>query len=77
MTSIGMMSYFMTSRYGVHFCIECVNRTVPKTCKVSIRYVSWFTRYSTTLIIFRMTLDLFTKSEGAAEMVLHFIMVIL
>ena len=53
-TSIGMTC--MTSCYGVHFCVEWVNRPVPKTCKVSIRYVSWFTRYSTTLIIFRMTL---------------------
>ena len=56
MTSIEMTSHCMTSRYGVHFCIEWVKRPVPKTCKVSIRYVSWFTRYSTTLIIFRMTL---------------------
>ena len=56
MTSIGMTSHCMTSRYGVHFCIECVNKPVPQTCKVSIRYVSWFTRYLTTLIIFRMTL---------------------
>ena len=56
MTSIGMTSHCMTSWYGVHFCIACVERPVPKTCKVSIRYVSWFTRYSTTLIIFRMTL---------------------
>ena len=56
MTSIRMTSHFMTSCHGVHFSIECVNRHVPKTCKVSIRYVSWFTRYATTLIIFRMTL---------------------
>ena len=56
MTLIGMTSHCMTSCYSVHFCIECVERPVPKTCKVSIRYVSWFTRYSTTLIIFRMTL---------------------
>ena len=56
MTSIGMTSHYMTSCYGVHFCIACVERPVPKTCKFSIRYVAWFTRYSTTLIIFRMTL---------------------
>ena len=56
MTSIGMTSHCMTSCYGVYVCIECVNRPVPKTCKVPIRYVSWFTKYSTTLIIFRMTL---------------------
>ena len=48
MTSIGMTSHCMTSRYGVHFCIESVNRPVPMTCKVSIRYVAWFTRYLTT-----------------------------
>ena len=72
MTSIGMTSHCMTSPYGVHFCFKSVNRTVPYTCKVSIRYVSWFTRYSTTLIIFRMTLvynllniiDVYTKSSG-------------
>ena len=56
MTSIGMTSHCMTSCYGVHFWIECVNRPVLKTWKVSIRYASWFTRYSITLIIFRMTL---------------------
>ena len=58
MTSVGMTSHCMTSRYGVHFCVDCVNRAALQTCKVSIRYVSWFTRYLTTLIIFRMTLVL-------------------
>ena len=58
MTSVGMTSHCMTSRYGVHFYFDVVNRAVPWTCKVSIRFVSWFTRYSTTLIIFRMTLVL-------------------
>ena len=56
MTSVGMTSHCMTSYHGVHFLFDCVNRAVPYTFKVSIRYVSWFTRYSTTLIIFRMTL---------------------
>ena len=29
MTSIEMTSHCMTSRYGVHLCKECLNRTVP------------------------------------------------
>ena len=67
MTSIGMTSHCMTSRYGVHFCIECVNRTVPLTCKVSIRYVSWFTRYPTTFTNFRMTLVRLAVSEEKSK----------
>ena len=35
MTSIGMTSHCMTSRYGVHFCIECVNMTVQCTIDMS------------------------------------------
>ena len=71
MTSIGMTSHFITSCYGVHFCIECVNRPVPKTCKVSIGYVSWFTRYATTLIIFRMTLVFMDYKSSLLEWFIH------